>query len=111
MKQRSIAADTVWFNLMEAHAQLTVLCDNLDDNAITVDRYSLEADLEHTFHHLNYAWNARHGHMPEVDNSWRRFRANEKWPRATPFLRFWPNRVAKAIRMTRKQGKSKGEEA
>ena len=63
----------------------------------------LLASIDHAFHHLNFAWNARYGSMPAVDSD-TRFYANEKWPRAARFLRFWPDRWVRAIRKAHQKG-------
>lgn len=57
------------------------------------------ASLEHAYHHLNFAWNARFKTMYEADAQ---FSRNEKFPCPKKpfdwFARFWPKSIHKSKR-------------
>ena len=110
--KRELNAHTVWFNVMSAKVELECLWEDLEEECKTrpnafyledVTAGHLLASMDHAFHHLNFAWNARYGSMPAVDSD-TRFYANEKWPRAARFLRFWPDRWVRAIRKAHQKG-------
>jgi hypothetical protein len=82
MNTRCIKGD-----LVEARDQLSALIANLDANEpITESNYMIE--LQHAFHHLNFAWNARHSSlekyqgMSDADfNRWGKFPNGKEWKR------------------------------
>lgn len=56
----------ILFNLREALSSLTETIKNIENNR-EYDEAELYVEMQHIYHHLNHAWNARH--VPP-DKSW-----------------------------------------
>lgn len=100
-----ICWDTVEFHLREAVWELKNILERVKDKVGNskqpgdgrafgrpLTEVGFAVQLEHAYHHLNSAWNARKRPMPEAD---RTYRQNEMWPRADYFKKFWPKQKNK----------------
>ena len=101
------------FNLREAYGELRELHDRLcylefgklpedeewyktwiaerDERHHLLSEYGLYVSLDHAYHHLNWAWNARRTPEERVwhftDREWKRW---GKFPKSKPFADLWP---------------------
>lgn len=105
----TINYDLLEFHVCEASQELDLFLDSIrharnelgHENAVgneplyfPLHESALAASLEHAYHHLNFAWNARFKTMGEADAQ---FSRNEKFPRPNKtfgwFAKFWPKSI------------------
>lgn len=105
----TINYDLLEFHVRAASQELDLLLDSIrharnelgNENAVgneplyfPLHESALAASLEHAYHHLNFAWNARFKTMGETDAQPSR---NEKFPRPNKtfgwFAKFWPKSI------------------
>ena len=105
--RKQINLELVQFHVYEAACELFTLVARLKEaqgkqmseaekimampyRKLELTESAIKVSLEHAYHHLNFAWNARKKEWKEAD---RHFERNEKFP--TSFVRFWQKTMLK----------------
>lgn len=57
----------ILFHLKEAQEQIDATIQSLENDPTYEEKFSIEVDFQHAYHHLNTSWNSRHAPEDEVE--------------------------------------------